>query len=250
MGTQRNWGTGTVIWAIVGAAVLSGLGGCKMNSRARTVPLQGEALPAGAPLAVDVDNRAGTVVVRVDPKVTAPVVWAQPADGSSVKKEKPWAAADLAQQDERWVLRVMAGAGETAEDGTPVIVTVTVPACEGVRVKNAGGPVTLKGVGGAISVTNSDMGGQTAGISVDTKRDLTAPVTLVSTGGDVRCKAGPGTVGKLLLTTPRGRHEVQTRSMVLTNGKNLPTGWEANLGGSDNPITLTTDRGDVIFELY
>lgn len=248
MGTQRNWGTGTVVWAIVGAALLSGLGGCKMNSRARTVPLQGEALPAGAALAVDVDNRAGTVVVRVDPRVTAPIVRAQPADGSSVKKEKPWAAADLAQQDERWVLRVMAGAGET--EGTPVIVTVTVPACEGVRVKNAGGPVTLKGVGGAISVTNSDLGGQTARIAVDTTRDLTAPVTLISTGGDVVCKAGSGSVGKLTLTTPRGRHEVQTRSKVLTNGKNLPAGWEANLGGSDNPITLTTERGNAIFELY
>lgn len=232
-------------------AVLGGAG-CQMNRKAQTVAVTGidqSGETASAPLAIDIENSSGTVIVRVDPKASGPRVLARPADGRRVRKtDKPWAAAELAMQDEHRVLRVSAGGGEGPAE--PVIITVVVPACEGIRVKNAGGPVQLRGVGGAITVTNADLGGRTAAIEVETRRDLTMPVSLISTGGDVTCIAGPGTVGKVTLNTPDGMPEVRAKSAAMVReGQNTATGWSAEFGRSENTITLTTDHGRAVFEL-
>lgn len=232
-------------WVVVLTTLVAG---CQMNMRARTVRLDGEAMPAGAPLAVDVENRAGTVTLRVDPKLKQPRVEAQPADGRSMKKDKPWAAAELARQDDRWVLRVIGGGNETTDKASPIILTITVPSCEGVRVKNAGGPVTLRDVGGAISVANTATGAPTAGIELRTQRALTAPVTLTSTGGDISCKCGKGSKGQLTITSQSGDVQTQSNSTKFTGGKNLPKGWTGVLGSADNTITISTDHGDAVFE--
>lgn len=239
------------------AATVAGLlllGGCQMNRRAQSVPVAGveeTAAIASAPLAVDVENRSGTVIVRVDARAKRPMVLARPADGRSIRKDdKPWAAAELAAQEEHRVLRVVAGGGEAPEAALPLIVTVVVPSCEGVRVKNAGGPVLLQGVGGALTVTNADLGGRTARIEVETRRDLTLPVSLISTGGNVSCIAGTGTSGKVSLNAPNGRPEVRTKAAVAFHGgQNSAAGWSGVFGRGDNEITLTTDHGNAIFEM-
>ncbi|MCC6675566.1 MAG: hypothetical protein IT436_00345 [Phycisphaerales bacterium] len=251
MANRLKW---TLAAALTGVAGLGLIGGCDMNRRARTVPLSGveeTASLSSAPLAVDIENRSGTVVVRVDPTAKQPAVMARPADGRAIRKDdKPWAAAELAAQDEHRVLRVVAGGGDTQELMTPIIVTVVVPSCDGVRVKNAGGPVTLEGVGGAISVSNTDLGGKTARIAVETRRDLTLPVSLVSTGGDVSCLAGHGTAGKVTLTATNGHPEIRVRSATRFGAsQSTAEGWTGTFGSSDNPITLTTDHGNAILEL-
>lgn len=242
-----------VMWmaALVGLGLATG--GCDMNRRAQTVPLGGleaTAELASAPLAVDIENWSGTVVVKVDRGAREPRVTARPADGRSVKKDdKPWAAAEMVAEEGHRVLRVVAGGGE--EPAAPVIVTVTVPGCDGVRVRNAGGPVTLRGVGGAIAVVNTDLGGRKASITLDTKRDLTMPVSLTSTGGDVRCTAGSGTAGRVTLTAPKDKLEVRVKAADrFTDAVYSARGWTAVFAGSENPITLTTDDGIVAFELY
>lgn len=253
MSNRANWTMAAALAGLTGLAGLGLIGGCEMNRRARAVPLAGleeTAALASAPLAVDIENRSGTVVVRVDPNVKRPEVMARPADGRAIRKDdKPWAAAELAAQDEHRVLRVIAGGGEAAEV-TPIILTVVVASCDGVRVKNAGGPVTLQGVGGAISVSNTDLGGRTARITLDTRRDLTLPVSLVSTGGDVSCLAGHGTLGKVTLNATGGRPEVRVRAASRFGAsQSTATGWTGTFGNSDNPITLTTDHGNAVLEL-
>lgn len=249
---NRLFWTGALA-GLMGVAMVAGTGGCQMNRKARAVPLTGieeTASLASAPLAVDVENQSGTVLVRVDPKVKTPTVTARPADGRRIKKtDQPWATAALAAQDERRVLRVVAGEAEGAP-AEAIIVTVVVPSCDGVRVKNAGGPVTLEGVGGAVSVANADMGERTARITVDTTRDLTLPVSLISTGGDVRCTAGLGTAGRVTLNAPNGHTEMRAKFATrVGGGQNQGTTWTATFGQSDNTITLTADHGNAVIEL-
>jgi len=148
------------------------------------------------------------------------------------------------------VLRVLAGGGDPSEQATPIIIAITVPACEGVRIRNSGGPVKLEGVGGAISVTNADLGARTAGITLETRRDLTLPVSLITTAGDIRLTAGPGTSGVVTLTAPRGRTQVSARQADRMGGaRNTASGWTGAFGASDNPISLVTEHGDTVFEL-
>lgn len=235
------------VTALIATALLTG---CHMNQKARTVRLDGAEMPAGAPLALDIENRSGSVTVRVDPKLTKPLVLARPASGDAATHDgQPWAAAELAQQDDRWVLRVIAGGAETPESTTPVILTVRVPSCEGIRVKNAGGPVSLREVGGAITVTNTDLGARTADVEVRTRRDLDSPVTLTTTGGDIYCLGGRGTAGLVTLVSQDREPELRSRYVKVTQSRNLPRGLSARVGDSDNPITITSDRGEAVLEV-
>jgi len=194
------------------ALVAAGLPGCASETTRRVV-VEGVAGTGSGPLALDIQNQLGEVEVQIDPTCASPVVEAIPLvltrPMGQIDREssfKPWTAAQVAEDEGgRRVLRVLCTAAEN-QPPRPVYLLVRVPACEGVRVKNVGGPVTLTEVGGAIEVSCTPstplMWTDGSTVTVRTSRALTSEVTISSTDGAVSLTMPTTSAGAIEVIAP------------------------------------------------
>lgn len=223
------------------AAVLLGLAGCQ------TVPPIGPVVVGGDSagldtFAVDVANSTGTVVVIADRSVETPSVHATTIGRDGRTIPAPWAAADVVRAEPHPILRVLVsdrGAGARAD------VTVRVPAMAGLRVRNARGPVDVRGAAGAIDVQNGTSvtpGGDT---TISLSSALDAPFMARTTTGTLRVSLPDHSKGKVRLTAGEGVVSFVARHQDVAAAEGSATDWSCVLNAGGHDVRLIAERGPV-----
>ncbi|HYE60520.1 MAG TPA: hypothetical protein VD997_00865 [Phycisphaerales bacterium] len=238
----------TALLLVAAAALLTG---CQDQLRdavptVGVVPIEGvETAAQGLPPAIDVQNHRGSVTIIVDPAAPGPSVSALPHVSGPVDATIRWTAAALQEDNGRPVLRVLSSPEETGAPDAPVNITITVPECGGVRVRNDGGPVTLRNVAGAIEVHTGLGANDGRAIDIETMEPLTDPILLRAERGSVHLLMGRGSAGNLNATTQRGLVQFDGGRAKVGNVKLSKSEWSGtiNAGASDQRIDV--ERGDV-----
>ena len=233
-------------------ALLVTLVGCKGVSR-RTIEITGAEATPGEVVAVDVTNFNGRVRIIADDTRDEPQVRATTRAKKGLFRrfatqeqlKAVWIGAELVEQEGGTVLRVLARPDTEVPGSEKVRVhlTVTVPACNGVLVRNSGGRVDLRQVDGAIQVENGFAGTKGGRIDVRTGMVLDAPIALTTTEGNVYLQTGADSTGEVDITSEDGtatvRAYVGTLDDVLVTGRQ----WRGVLNGGSNPVMLKTGKG-------
>lgn len=230
--------------AIVAAASMSPASGCGSSPSRHQVAVSGDAV-ATRPLAIDVDNQNGSVEITVDPELERPIVKASCPGTTATERQPDFVSAELLTEEGRGVLRVIASSPDRPEPKY-VNVRITVPACDGLRVRNMGGSVRASGVGGAVDVVN-DAPGLTGGTFVRFGSPVTQPVSIRANGGGIEVRVPEGSTGMLRFKTDRGMIRSDTARASVRGGASTSTEQSATLNGGANPISLTGETGEIVF---
>ena len=205
------------------------------------------------PVALDIENFHGNVRIVVDPTLTEvrPVIkkrvswWVE----DSIRKDAQEAISvrsRTVEQDGRSVIMIKTATTWPEPEKVWVNLTLFVPRCDGIRVWNRGGKVTLEGVSGAIQVENNDYAGAEAPIELRTDRDIIDPVVMTTTSGTVAYQVGPGSTGRFTLDSEDGTEEfdckVASPRDIYSDGK-VTT---ATLNNGENAVLLRSGSGRVI----
>jgi len=240
-------------------AVLLLLTGCQSLGLHRSVPIAGMVGPVdpATPLGVDVQNRMGTVRVVVEPKLKAPMVRAvriAPGDERTRRGKRAApvpgpvdsvAAAQLVTADGRAVLRVLADQPFEDYADWATQIEVRLPRCNGVRVRNTGGPVELVNVEGAIDVDNGAGNGPGGHVTLTTDRAISDPVLLNTPRGDVRAVFGHGSALAVDAQTQYGTVSVDASRQVIDGALTQRLRWQGAVNGGGAPARLSTGLGGV-----
>ncbi len=236
----------TILLGLAAVVAVSALGGCKAP-KSKRIAIAGPAVAAGAAVGLDVQNQNGGVKVVVTSWRPEPVVVARTRTGGRVAIEgenaQAWIAAESVDQDGRSVLRVLASPAEGGA-GEPVDLVIFVPRCDGLTVRNAGGPVEVVGVAGAVDVESGGAGMPGGWIRVRSDRPVTAPVRLITDEGTIVCVVTPDSAGKISMNAPHGSAKIFAPETVLLGAQVSQTAISATLNGGSNDIVLHTANGD------
>ncbi len=235
--------------AVVGVVLLGGCGVLGRGARV-DVPLAGlEVDPEYGPT-IDVSNFRGSVRVIADERAKTPTVSARVRrlDRSLRLRDKELAqkatiTADSGIEDGRRLLRVETA--PTGEDEVAVDLVVRIATTEGIRVRNAGGPVELVGIQGPVTVINGVGGAAGGDVTVRTGEAMTDHVNLVTTDGTVLYQVGPGSSGAFYLETDSGKAEFYAKIGKVTEARPSVSTYRAVLNSGDNPISLRSGDGNV-----
>lgn len=218
--------------------------GCSVSQRDLSVPIRdshGMAALAQTP-ALDVQNFRGVVHVRVESGVSQPIVQARAINASQHANTPDWVAADLVQDQGRPVLRVLSVPSSGASDA--VYLSIVLPGCSGVRVRNAGGEVILTNVSGAIQVENGGPEAPGGRVVVTTAHNLVDHLALETTSGDIALTMGAYSAGDINAQAPRG---VTFHSKIAGASRVQHQGWlwSGVLNRGTSPMTLKAGSGKV-----
>lgn len=205
------------------------------------------------PVALDIDNFSGNVRIIVDPKLTEAktvikkrVSWHVDQFIREEAQEAITVRSRTVEQDGHSVINIRTSTKWIEPNKTWVNVTLYVPRCDGVRVINRGGKVTLEGVSGAIQVENFELAGRAAPIELRTDKAIVDPVVMVTDSGTVAYQVGPGSTGQFTLDSADDREEFDCQVLhpdqLHSDGK-VTT---ASLNSGDNQVLLRSGKGSVL----
>ena len=214
------------------------------------------------PLSVDIENFRGSVEVEVVPGLTQPTLRAWVLDESNGFMRltddatvKSWYAAEIvtvqagpAGGGSRPVLRIITTRDAKTKPSS-VRLLVQTPTCEGIRVRNSGGGVVLRNVGGEITVENGYKGGEGGDITIHTSRRIAEPMSLRTTTGDIAILVPTSSQGRLEINTPKGQPQVSVRSDGLDMVKKTLTTFAATLNGGTKPWAMLSADGNIKVEV-
>lgn len=213
------------------------------------------AAKADRPLTIDIENYRGSVEVEIVNGLTKPTLQAWVMDESKGFMRltddalvKSWYAADVASVQGRPVLRILTKRNSETKP-TSVRLVVQTPTCDGIRVRNSGGSVALKGVSGEISVENGYKGGEGGDISISTTHRIAEAMNLRTTKGGISVLVPANSQGKLDIVTPKGVPEVNVRADGLDAVKKTLTAFAATLNGGAKPWSMLTAEGNIRLEV-
>lgn len=213
------------------------------------------AAKADRPLTVDIENYRGSVEVQVVPGLTKPTLQAWVLDETNGFMRltddalvKSWYAADIASVQGRPVLRILTKRTSETKPSSVRLVVQT-PSCDGIRVRNSGGDVVLKGVSGEIAVENGYKGGEGGDISIATTHRIAEPMSLRTTKGDIAVLVPANSQGRLDIITPKGSPEVNVRADGLDAVKKTLTAFAATLNGGAKPWSMLSAEGSIRLEV-
>lgn len=228
------------------AALLAG--GCQQDSRYR-LAVDGPAATPGVPLALDVENRSGPVVLQLDTTLQSPEVFAR-----SMKTGKPsWSAASYTEENGRGVLRVLNAPNEAEPtmQGSSMLMIRT-PTVDAVRIRVAGGGVELRGVApSSIEIESGAFGGPGGSVSVDTFGDITGAVNITTTSGQIDYHVGHGSAGKFEAASANGGVvSLRSRGAMFSSTALTQSRLSGVLNKGENDVKLTTQNGSVNIDIY
>jgi hypothetical protein len=258
MDTMTRFGLAALL-----VVLTAGLSGCSagdyralVHSDVRqAVLVGGDAWDATSALALDIENSGGSVRVKVDPRLVAPVVEARTrwkaGEPEVWTDDDPPSSVDAvyaAGPEGRAVLVVRAEASGGGPAEASIDVDIVVPSCEGIAVKNGWGPVQLVGVTGAITVENGvgmvGAGEMGAGrVEVRTGAPIVDPVALTTTRGPITLVTEPRGRGTIEMLTGDGVTHFRTRYGTLREVRPEPGVWRGVWNGGTNPVHLRTGAG-------
>jgi hypothetical protein len=231
---------------LLAAAIL--LGGCTAVPPPGT-PLTIAGLPPSAhgPVAVDISNTCGAVMLDVDPRAAAPRIHIATRHKPASLNDQPWLAASFEPAEPHPVLRILAAdPNGPAKDATdPVYLYVTVPGCAGIRIRNSGGPVLVRGASGAVDIQNGSPvtpGGEVEVIFVD---PLDAPVLISTSTGPLRVDIPRASRGLLRLESGTGEVTFEAPRDTVTRVHADAFLHECSLNDGEHEVRLIASQGSV-----
>jgi hypothetical protein len=233
---------------VLGACVaVLGLCGCTLPSMAPEVPVTGDSTAPGARYALDISNHRGNIAVLVEEGLERPVVTAHPWGGGRAPASVKWVAAQVDRGEVHSVLRVLSvppeGEGDVAVD-----LSIRVPGCAGVRVRNGGGEVRVVGARGAVDVQNGGVDTIGGPVSVSFAERLDAPVLVKTSKGHVSVEAGSGSKADLTLRCT-GQASVIVPAEAMSDVRTAKGEWRGRLNGGGFEVVLVSDDGDAVLRM-
>jgi len=209
-------------------------------------------VPIGKPIAVDIQNTRGDVVVRGDSdsdqiRVTASRwISDKNIEGEETRAhfDDHWNPEDVVievvEQEGGTVLTIRPGAHNN-DLGVFLDLFIEMPSLDGVNIRNAHGPVVLVEAAGVMRVHN-----QHGAIDVRTSRPLSEEVTLTTTEGNIYLQVPAESAGKVDMLTLDGIVSFKDR-VVGSSGTHTPDSRSltAFMGASDNQLLFRTDEGNI-----
>ncbi|MBX3389082.1 MAG: hypothetical protein KF691_06455 [Phycisphaeraceae bacterium] len=229
------------------AALALQVGGCA--SQSAPVTISGSELLERSPvLAIDVENERGAVLVTVNPNVKTPRVTANAGTlrGEPVANFQgdKWASSDIQEMDGRAVLKVRSVPEEGAQHW--VQITIDVPSCDGLRIKNSDGAIEVRGANGAISIENGGAGKPGGRVYVDAGKPNTSPISITTATGNIDLELPTDSTGDVeLISGNRALAAMVAWTGQVTNSSIRPGLYTGILNWGTNPIRLKATQGEV-----
>ncbi|MCW5763254.1 MAG: hypothetical protein KIT88_08455 [Phycisphaeraceae bacterium] len=220
------------------------------------LPIRGEVVDGSKPVAIDIENLNGSVTVKVDDKYDKAFVYARAqwrgkyskAEWESLRNEE-WVVAEHVIEDGNSILRVLSQASPETDPPAWVQITVLMPSCDGVFIRNAGGPVLVVGSGGAHTIESGFDRGSGGHVEVRTGRKIVDPISLRTSDGNVDLILAPNSGGTVDLQTDRGRAIFGSAFGRTTSVRAESKRWSGVWNAQSNPISLQTLRGTAVLRV-
>jgi hypothetical protein len=226
--------------------------------RSISVTISGEAPAAGAPVAVDIQNHAGSVIVEIDDRLEAPVIEAgvlRPRDAARSAMPETDAhgaisavyipSADAGSPSNASTLRIAARLDESYPADAGVALRVRVPRCDGLNIANNAGPIVILGTDGAVTAQNGTATGEGGRIEFRTSHPLRDPVALITTQGRISAVIDPEGAGTFELDTERGQSIFGSAYGTQTGVAPGVRSYRGTWNGGRNPFVARTGDGDI-----
>ena len=126
----------------------------------------------------------------------------------------------------------------------PVDLTVYIPQCDGIEVRNAGGKVMIVGVNGAINVESGNNIQEGGDIEIRTTSGQHETIIASTNHGNVTLVTGPDTQGTIELIAPRGKASFRSRYGIVDNSMPSKGHWTGIWNDGSNEIRLSTEEGN------
>lgn len=244
----RKQRTSVAVGVIMMGLMIGASGGCTNTSKREAMAITGATeITASTPLAIDISNEHGSVIVEVSPKFEKLSVWARASGDTKEARTPDFAGAEVVMDEGRPVLRIV-GANPNAVDGAGKYLQIRVqsPACAGIRIRNDGGPVRVTGVSGAIDIENSTFG-VSGGTTVIATKPVVDPVRIVTRSGGIDFRMPADSRGTVSAGVHTGTIRGDVGESKLSNLKATDRSWSGVINAPGNTIELRSDTGDVLF---
>lgn len=225
-------------------------GGCQ-RGKSFTVKVEGLRIPREHAAWLEVTNWNGDVQVVASDRFSQPEVRARvralaesaPEDFEDLRSAVA-VRATSSEENGRRVIRVTGAskAGPTAP--LAIDLQVRVPRVWGLRVMNSGGAVEAVGVAGPINIQNGGPGKSAGDIDIRTSQPIKDEVTLFTSKGRVNYQVGPGSSGRIEITSTEGMPYVEAKVGKLNGIAYEGTRWRGVLDDGRNAVSILTQSGD------
>lgn len=251
-----------ILLAALAAVTLTGctrMGGLRArmaaDELAHSVPIQGDPVVLGRLNAVVIENPYGKVKVYAKPAheqahITFRVQqerrlrWRAARQGFEFDPVGDYFKAIHSHNGELSTLTVMATDLSVEGYRPPIDLTVEIPQCDGIEVRNAGGKVVIVGVQGAINVVSGDDEVAGGPIEIRTDKQQVEEIYAMSNGGHVTLVTGPESAGTFELVAPRGKTSFNSRYGVVDHSLPKVGHWTGIWNDGTNSIYLESQDGD------
>ncbi|MCR9074699.1 MAG: hypothetical protein NXI07_01540 [bacterium] len=251
-----------ILLAALAAVTLTGctrMGGLRArmaaDELAHTVPIQGDPVILGRLNAVVVENPYGKVKVYAKPAheqahITFRVQqerrlrWRAARQGFDFDPVGEYFKAIHSHNGELSTLSVMPTDLTVEGYRPPIDLTVEIPQCDGIEVRNAGGKVIIVGVEGAINVVSGDEEVAGGPIEIRTDKQQVEEIYAMSNGGHVTLVTSPESAGTFELVAPRGKTSFSSRYGIVDHSLPKVGHWTGIWNDGTNAIYLESQDGD------
>lgn len=234
-------------------AVLAGVvGGCSVvpSDHRVWVDMTGAPARADRPMAVDIDNRNGSVTLVVDPTLKKPYIEAaviQPGKTTFAvppnAKVRSWYTADLKVRGGKPILRVASVRDAATQEATQIHLKVFTPSADGVRIRNSGGTVEVRNATGDFVIENGPVTGVGGDIRVLSTQRLAGNCDFATTKGDIELNISPNSAGRFEVTSVKGAAEFATRGASVLDVHQTASSWTGTLNQGTNLVRVRTAEG-------
>jgi len=251
-----------VTLSVLAAGLLPGcarMGGLRARMAAKeiahTVPIQGDPVTLGRLNAVVIDNPYGNVKVIAKPTheqahITFRVQqerrlrWRAARQGFDFDAVGEYFSAVHMHNGELSTLTISPTNLTVEGYRPPIDLTVEIPQCDGIEVRNAGGKVVIVGVEGAIHVESGDSIIAGGSVEIRTDREQLEEIYAISNGGHVTLVTGPQSAGTVELVAPRGKTTFNSRYGIVNHSMPSKGHWTGIWNDGINTIYLESQDGD------
>jgi hypothetical protein len=253
--------------ALLIAPVL-GLVGCTHTDIATTsflrehrpiaVEITGDAPVLGAPVAVDIHNHMGSVIVEVDdridaPEITAHLIRPKDTDGDSMPDQEAPDAVTAAYEAARdggipanaSTLRIASRLVGDYPRGSSVALRVRVPRCDGLNIVNNNGPIVILGTKGTVTAQSGVETGIGGRIEFRSSQPLRDPVALITAGGRITAVIDPGGAAQIELATEEGQAFFSSAHGSITDVRPGVRSYRGTWNGGKTPFVARSGGGDI-----
>ena len=240
-------------WASL--AVLAGVAaasGCSVvpSDHRVWVDMTGAPARADRPIAVDIENRNGSVTLVVDPSLKKPYIEAAVTQPGKITfavppnaKVRSWYTADLRVRGGKPILRVASIRDAATQDATQIHLKVFTPSADGVRIRNSGGMVEIRNATGDFVVENGSTTGVGGDIHILASQRMAGNCDIATTKGDILLDITGNSAGRFELTSVKGSAEFASRGASVLDVHQTASTWTGTLNQGANLIKLRTAEG-------